>query len=382
VSPLPFTRTALRRSLVAMAVAAAGLGPVILARPAVAAGCSWSVGGGSARGTLVAVDAGATDDAWAVGYSGDPLVEAQVLVQHWNGSAWHLMAAPGGSSGTGALYAVTVLAPDDVWAVGSETLAGGDTKALTIHWDGHTWSRVAARDPGRSDELFGVAGSAPDDVWAVGNVGRGRHTRTLAMHWDGSSWSVAATPNPNDSNFDGLSAVAALSSTDVWAVGGARQTSALAEHWNGLAWTVVPSPAVGPFAGFAGVTALTPDRVWAVGARFDSSSHGLVTLTERWNGSAWETLPSPNVGRDNVLSGIAFRGPGDLWAVGSHVTKSFTRQKTLIEHWDGRTHQWSVAASPSPTGHDQLFGVAHVPHTHDLVAVGSANARTLVERAC
>lgn len=376
------TRTALRRSLVAIAVAAAACGPVMLARPAVAAGCSWSGGAGSARGTLMAVDAAAADDAWAVGYSGDPLVEPHVLVQHWNGSGWQLMAAPEGASGTGALYAVTALAPDDVWAVGSEATRDGDTNALTIHWDGYTWNRVDVQDPGRSNQLFGVAGSGPDDVWAVGHVGLGSHARTLAMHWDGSSWSVAPTPNPNASNFNGLSAVSAVSSTDVWAVGGARQTSALAEHWNGSAWSVVPSPAVGPFAGFAGLDVLAPDRIWAVGARFDSSSRGLVTLTERWNGSAWETVPSPNIGRDNVLSGIASHGPGDLWAVGSHVTNSFARQKTLIEHWDGRTHRWTIAASPSPTGHDQLFAVAHLPQTYSLVAVGSADAHTLVGRAC
>ena len=81
---------------------------------------------------------------------------------HWNGAAWQPVAAPEGASGTGALYAVTALAPDDVWAVGFEATSDGDTNALTIHWDGDAWNVDSIK----------LAGA-----WAVPRHGRVRRHR-------------------------------------------------------------------------------------------------------------------------------------------------------------------------------------------------------------
>lgn len=52
------------------------------------------------------------------------------------------------------------------------------------------------------------------DLWAVGNAG----ASTLGLHWSGSSSSVVPTPN-GPSYWNVLTGVAAVSSTDVWAVG-------------------------------------------------------------------------------------------------------------------------------------------------------------------
>ena len=57
-------------------------------------------------------------------------------------------------------------------------------------------------------------------------------------------WSVV--PSPNGSSTSNLSAVAAVSANDIWAVGssGNQMSGAqtLIEHWNGLSWSVVTSP--------------------------------------------------------------------------------------------------------------------------------------------
>src|SRR5262245_24452587 len=73
-------------------------------------------------------------------------------------------------------------------------------------------------------------------------------------------------------DFNSLNAVAALSSTDVWAVGqwqhfaGTDYSHALVEHWDGTSWTVIqtPHPSL-PISILFGVAALSANDVWAVG---------------------------------------------------------------------------------------------------------------------
>src|SRR5205085_2738007 len=87
-----------------------------------------------------------------------------------------------------------------------------------------------------------------------------------------------------------LSAVAAISPTDVWAVGrsGSRP---LIEHWDGTRWSQVPD---GSSHGYwlVGVAAVSPRDVWAVG--MDDHSHALV---EHWDGTRWRLVPTPSPGR-------------------------------------------------------------------------------------
>jgi hypothetical protein len=60
---------------------------------------------------------------------------------------------------------------------------------LIEHWDGSQWSLVAPPAVGNST-LYGVDALASDDVWAVG----GAHGDSLVEHWDGTGWSVAPSP--------------------------------------------------------------------------------------------------------------------------------------------------------------------------------------------
>src|SRR5262249_48605353 len=120
-----------------------------------------------------------------------------------------------------------------------------------------------------SNSLDGVATLTSTDAWAVGEFANGSAGQTLVEHWDGTSWSVVSSPNVGStSNF--LDAVSADSPTDVWAVGafasgpGASQT--LIEHWDGTSWSVVPSFSPGSSFNFLyGVAAVSSTNVWAVG---------------------------------------------------------------------------------------------------------------------
>jgi hypothetical protein len=133
---------------------------------------------------------------------------------------------------------VASLSASDVWAVGradNTSTPYSQYAPLILHWNGTTWSVVPGATTG-TGELWGVAGVAPDDVWAVGS-------QALIEHWNGRTWTVAKAPSPA---CDALHAVTAIASNDVWAVGvhgtpgGVEQTCI--EQWNGSSWSVVPSP--------------------------------------------------------------------------------------------------------------------------------------------
>ncbi|MEO8972853.1 MAG: hypothetical protein ABI406_14790 [Ktedonobacteraceae bacterium] len=166
----------------------------------------------------------------------------------------------------------------------------------------------------------------------------------LALLWQVGSasastgWSVVPSVNP--AGDDILTGVAATSISDAWAVGGANLAvtpQTLIEHWNGSVWSVVTSPSPGPstLIKLTGVAALTSSNAWAVGYYQDNSG-SVVTLAEHWNGSAWSVVTSPNPAgfMANELFAISAHSANDIWTVGISQTSNNVTQ-TLIEHWNG-----------------------------------------------
>lgn len=142
-----------------------------------------------------------------------------------------------------------------------------------------------------------------------------------------------------------LSAVAAISPTDVWAVGDAGG-QALAEHWNGSGWTVVPTFAPGDSSTLLGIDALASNDVWAVGAA-DRAGHP-AGLIEHWDGSSWTRVPST---APADLNDVDFSGPTDGWAVGAGP---------YLAHWDGTV--WAPTPAPPIEGGEAHQVVAFAPN--------------------
>src|SRR4051812_42239449 len=59
-------------------------------------------------------------------------------------------------------------------------------------------------------------------------------------------------------------------------------------------WRVVPIEAV-KWQELSGIAAVSPTDVWAVGEQRAADGVNR-TLTEHWNGSSWQVVPSPNIG--------------------------------------------------------------------------------------
>src|SRR5262249_50879269 len=196
-------------------------------------------------------------DVWAVGRSLTSTGVAQTLIEHWDGRNWSVVTTPNASAQNNLLAGVTAISANDVWAVGDfQTTSGAGTvfQTLTEHWNGTAWSIVASPNgAGPGAGLNGVAAVSASDVWAVGDSGSG----TLIEQWNGTSWAVVPSPNPSTAVFNTLSGAALTSASDIWAGGPSPNSGGIPappiEQWNRPSRTPVtrrppgsPSPARRP----------------------------------------------------------------------------------------------------------------------------------------
>jgi hypothetical protein len=280
---------------------------------------------------------------------------------------------PGGSSRANFLYGAAALSSRDAWAVG-QSFKPGAGRSLVLHWDGTAWHRVASPSP-RDAALYGVAAVSPRSAWAVGGYAGG----TLVLHWNGTAWKRVASPNPGGSASNSLFSVAALSSSEAWAVGyNTAANQAVVMHWNGTAWTriTVPVPRFSLGAELDGVAAISPANAWAVGNYYngrEGSGEGYRTLILHWNGTEWKRVPSPDAPHsgENYLTAVTATSPASAWAVGEYFIRGGTADRTLILRWDGTA--WKRVASPNPgTADNFLNGLAATSGTNAW-AVGEYN---------
>ncbi|HYP39427.1 MAG TPA: S-layer homology domain-containing protein [Chloroflexia bacterium] len=336
--------------------------------------------------TLYDVAVATATDVWAVGFYID-LGRYRTLTLRWDGSQWNNVPSPnpGSDSEANVLYGVSVVSPNDVWAVGSHTDNSGDSENLILHWDGSQWNVVPGPVIASNNSLNDVEAISTDDVWAVGSLdttsgGSTFGGSTFTLHWDGTSWSQVSSPTTGQ--FSRLNAVSGTSSTDVWAAGSAFTGGgfqAFTLHWDGQVWTLVNTPGTFSDSSLNGIEAIAPDDAWAVGY-YSTDGFDYFTLTLHWNGTAWSHVPSPNGSDvDNTLAGVSAASSSDVWAVGYYFNRDLNVYETIILRWNGSA--WTRVANPnSQTDYNTLGGVAAV-WSNDVWAVGYAgDGNTLVER--
>jgi hypothetical protein len=315
--------------------------------------------------------------AWAVGFhqlpNGVPF--DSTLIEYWNGGSWKRQPSPNLGTNYNFLNGAAATSSTDAWAVGCYD-NGEAQQTLIEHWDGSTWQVQPSPDPGGSTStscLSAVAASSSTNAWAVGYYDNGGF-KTLILHWDGANWTVQPSPNLGPAGaLNQLFGVAATSSRSAWAVGyydngAALQT--LIERWDGTNWNVESSPNVGGSGNkneLLAVTSTSKANAWAVGKY--RTRRGNHTLVERWNGAAWKVQPSPNPARFNQLSGVAATSSTNAWAVGFY--DNGVPFHTLAEHWNGTV--WKVKSSPDPgSEYNYLDGLATTSSTNAW-AVGYFN---------
>ncbi|HEY6410371.1 MAG TPA: hypothetical protein VIY29_23210, partial [Ktedonobacteraceae bacterium] len=242
-------------------------------------------------------------------------------------ASWKVVPTPNPSTSSSALRGVSAISSNNAWAAGySYDSSSSSYKTLIEHWNGTQWHVVPSPNPSTTNNDFNaVVAISANNAWAVGYYNSATGGQTLIEHWNGTQWSVVASPNPSTRS-NSLGSIAALSDKDVWAIGtyanSAGQFQTLTEHWNGTTWSVVPSPSPGALNNMlSGVTVVSATDAWVVGSYFinpDPDTSHTQTLIEHWNGTKWSVVSSPNPTlRTNVLHDVVAVSANDVWAVGN-----------------------------------------------------------------
>jgi hypothetical protein len=305
-------------------------------------------------------------------------------------TGWMVMPSPN-LGATNYLNGVSALSASDIWAAGyaytqSASFAFALQVTLLEHWDGASWTRVPSPNPGTpqrcgaprytGNALWSVAAISSTDVWAVGQICTWSTFQTLTEHWDGSAWTVVPSPNQPRADSSVLTAVVALASDNVWAAGdfepqGKYITEPLFEHWDGTQWSIVSSPGPANASNVLnGIAATSANDLWAVGYSQLKPSYREVPLIEHYDGGGWSVVASPFAAQSlyNGLYGVTAVSPNDVWAVGYQNENSQGQNGAgLIEHWDGTS--WSLVDSPIAGSATSLTGIA-ATGSQDVWAVG------------
>ena len=314
-----------------------------------------SLGPSVSSSSLAEVAVVSRHSAWAAGSVTFGGLTTETLLERWNGRSWRRVRSPspGGETGASSLSGVTALSPGQAWAVGYYTFVSPpptfqeSDRTLVEHWNGSSWHVVHSPSPGGQfgSYLLAVGALSRSSAWAVGYYwSSASHQRAMILRWDGANWRRVPSPHPGTAGSNSvLYGVVATSPRNAWAVGAystARGTLTLIERWNGKSWRKVRSPDPTPGSFLYAVAATSTSNAWAVG------TYANRTLTVRWNGIAWRQVRSPNPSgpaRQSFLSAVAVSSPSNAWAGGFYDVAG--AERTLIMHWNGKG--WRHTPSPN-----------------------------------
>jgi hypothetical protein len=287
------------------------------------------------------VDATSATNVWAVGgaYAGD---KGRPLVTRLINGAWVAIPTPAPGPAWHSLNSVDMVTARYGWAVGSyaPVSGGGDRSNLALRWNGFSWQSVPVPNLGAGvNVLTSISVDGPNTAWAVGHFTPAvvpRQSQTVILRWNGSVWARVPSPSPAPTGTNELRSVTAISPTEAWAVGqvaasGWASRRPLALRWDGHAWSEVPlNPPDERAWEFTAVAALSSTEVYFVGYRNGGATqwdfHHDNDFVRRWDGTRFvpETVDLPpqnpadpgSRGIVSALSAVAVLPSGHLWAVG------------------------------------------------------------------
>ena len=329
------------------------------------------------------------------------------LIERWNGSTWSVV--PGGNIPTTNqtyLAAVSCVVTTFCVAVGGTEPIGGPLGIQSVIevWNGSTWSWSATSAVGTG--LSGVSCPRVKFCMAVGESTSG----PVALEWNGITWSTISTPSVFGTHL-GLSSVTCKSASapspdpslpnypywcvavgSMYQVNDVNASQTLIERWNGSAWSIVSSPNR-PGAVYSYLWSVSCPSPWfcvTVGDSNDASNAHYTALIEQWDGASWLIVPSPVSSDPNgdSLSSVSCVGTTSCVAVGA-AGSGVPPSTTEIAAWNGL--RWAIQSTPNPpvvpVGSDNavLLGVSCVGG-ESCFAVGygktvASTSQTLIESA-
>lgn len=294
------------------------------------------------------------------------LVLSLVVAARAGAAISSIQLAPARVGATDSVLAgISCTSPNACVAVGGPDAQPGTM--LAEAWDGVRWTIEPTPKPTGSMQSFldGVSCLSISDCLAVGYAVDPRGAVTaLSVQWNGSSWTRQPIPTPVGSIATLLAGVSCTAQSVCTAVGSIENRAAvwftLVERWNGSHWTIQRTPRV-PDGQLAGVSCASASACTAVGLDVGGE------LVEHWNESRWRRDRSREIATgDTELNAISCTAPTACTAGGAAVIPSMIIWP-LLQSWS--SGRWSVRSMPGqPPG--MVYGVSCTSRT-TCVAVGS-----------
>jgi sugar lactone lactonase YvrE len=246
---------------------------------------------------------------------------------------------------------------------------------------------IKASDPGGSSSAVRMINVERDHqrvasypYSCVSNCGEVSASFRYSAARDGTERSIQKAAEPSGSTLTNLNGVSCQSASSCTAVGyyvnSTGTTVTLAERWNGSEWQVqsTPNPAGALESRLEGIRCLPLGTCFATGY-YKTGSEAFATLVERWNGTSWSILSSPNPAgfAKAYFYGVACLSTSDCWAVGKSAYKTSEelegkKPTALVEHWNGSS--WGISSLAEPPA--QLRRVSCVTASSCVAVTGQA----------
>ncbi len=285
---------------------------------------------------------------------------------------WTVTPSPDPGGGDDRLNAVSCSSGTTCVAVGSEG-SGGGTGALIESSAGGSWTVVHGPELPGDSTLDGVSCVSAVACVAVGTQETGSGPGALVETLRGATWSVSPLPPV----VWGGSALLGVSCTEVHATvtcdavgyldGEGGPQPLVSASTNGV-WTIDPTPRVaGASGGLDGVSCASATACTAVG--YSEVSDTREALAETLTGGTWSVGAGAAIRAGSSLSGVSCASADACLAVGRAVGAP-NISRPLAESWNGT--RWESEPTPDPGGQGLLTGVSCATVT-DCVAGGSAS---------
>jgi hypothetical protein len=180
-------------------------------------------------------------------YYTDSIGDYAALAEHWNGNKWALESVPGAPGAY--LNWVSCPATTSCEAVGNHLDQTGTLVPFVVGWNGHKWALQQFPEPAGASDFTPeiISCSAPNACTAISlYIDSTGAWVPVADRWDGTEWTLQSMPVPSGATLTyiyGVSCPAADACTAAGFYGDAAGIDlTLTERWDGTAWTIEPSP--------------------------------------------------------------------------------------------------------------------------------------------
>ncbi len=228
-------------------------------------------------------------------------------------------------------YAATIVAANDMWAVGDGSSAG------IAHFDGHQW-QIVYSGTASTDSLDAISLDAANDGWAVGSTtDSNQNLIPLLVHYTNGQWVRFTLPIQNV----GLRQVQMFSANDGWAEGEYTNGQSVFFHYANGTWTKVD---------------FTPSAAKVAALTVPSST------ARTWAQPA-SSIPTnvPNIVQEQMFS------DSDGWAIGTYHNANVV--------WHDVNGHWTTALQLASAPFATMIGLG-VNASNDVWVIGTAGLAT------